>query len=452
MTTVDKAHELFMSFDGRSPKQIYIDRCKELGTRVNSKLTTQLSDQVNDFFHLEELNVSGNFFGPKGTLALLPLLQCHPRLIRVNFSGAGVDDGCVLQLVEILRDHPRIREVDLSNNSEISVFSGKPISQVVQMNINLIGFSLEGTNIGTNVAAVVNRLCHKNRSQMEDYFTDHYFRMKDMFIGLDVDGSGWVNINTFISSVVFPWIQEKLKDRIAEVKPKKREDNCIDINTFMTLTYLTYKSKDDINHRIAEADALGHDGKHVTDATEKMIVVNWKALVGALREANQKCSKLTHCRIRYAKLTHEQAKEIVSEASKSAANGDIPVAELWKAVRKVLPGGSRTPYRRTSSFFFNQRTSQWALPASLVQQLQEEWGKAPRGVGAQIVLKKKFLTPLHKVNLGLLRKQFNQFSIPIDETLLTLQEIANMMNEYWEVIRTDKTLTFADIETLCNES
>ena len=440
MTTVDKAHELFMSFEGRSPRTIYEDRCRELNCKINSALSSQLSDAVNDFYKAETLDLKGNFFGSRGIFAVLPILQCQQRLKSVNLSGCGVADDGILELVEILQDHPRLREVDLSDNPTISVFSGKPLVRVCKLNVNIIAIHLGGTNIGANVDSVIRSVCSANRRQMEEYFTDHYFRLKDMFIGLDVDGSGWININTFVSSVVFPMIQEKLKDRIAETKPAKREDNCIDINTFMSLTYLTYKTKEDIERRISEMD----------DIVATTILRNWKTVLGVLKSRNIVCNELSKYRVRNELLSQQDAERLVESAIDTASNAsELTAADLLRASKKLLPQAPRSG--RKSSFYVHDTSKHWSLPSKVVQAAVNLVGGVPTGISCDRALGAVFDMKLETIKLSFLRRQFNNYAIPIEDTSLTTQEVVNMLDEYYDTVRVDKAFTTSEIESMCSE-
>jgi hypothetical protein len=481
MTTVDKVHDLFMSFKGRSPQQVYVDACKEHRAKPNSKFRDGLSDTVDDFWYLEDLDVAGNYFGGNGCLAVLVVAQCQQRLRMLSLRGCGADDAVVNQLVEILQDHPRLRRVDLGDNPGVSVYCGKGLTRAVKLNVNVVEVQLDATHIGANVAATIAQRCQANLDNMEAYFSDDYFRMKDMFLGLDVDGSGWVNIKTFVSSVIFPRIQEKLEHRIATMKPTQREDHCIDVNTFLALSYQTYKNRAEIAAYCENTDEVVYD----------TIKRNWALLYCGLIADGAMCDEMHKIRIREGDLTAEKVSEIVAKAKQLHAddaggdaqpaaiteNGedenkqqaaddddDEPKAEpaakkqnddevialtakqLWDAQQGIAPSPLT---RKRKSFMLDIRTKVWFMPPSMVREVVAAFDGAPAsGILADTVLSMTFETPLEKLKLGVLRGHFLRYAIPVDVIRLTLAEVVNVFEEYYEVLRVAKPATLDEVKAL----
>lgn len=452
MTTVDKVHNIFMSFKGRSPRKIYTDACADAGAKINSQFEAFLSDTVDDFYQLEDLDLSGNYFGPKGCLAVLKIVQSQQRLKSLNLSSCGLDDIVVAELVEVMQDHPRLRDVSLCDNPNISVFSAKGLARVVKLNSNLINLDLSGTHVGRNVANVLHERCGRNRLAMEQYFSDDWFRMKDMFIGLDVDGSGWVNIKNLVGSVIFPLVQEKLEARIATMKPKKREDNCIDVTTFMHLTYLNFKTKEDI---------IIHS-ENSRDAVYDTIVGNWASLLKAIKNANARCSHIGKVAVRDYVLSDAQAKVIVADAIETQKQvtqdmGDaaeetvnITAPVLLQAIKK-RPLTLSTPLgaKRKQSFLCQNDTKTHKLPPSFARLILEAFESAPpNGLHVRDVLSKRFETEMEYLNLEPFFDEFQRYSVPIDITLLTMEETYNLFDEYYGVIRVSKFLAEDAVQKL----
>eukprot|EP00672_Neobodo_designis_P027216 CAMPEP_0174834824 /NCGR_PEP_ID=MMETSP1114-20130205/5061_1 /TAXON_ID=312471 /ORGANISM="Neobodo designis, Strain CCAP 1951/1" /LENGTH=456 /DNA_ID=CAMNT_0016068753 /DNA_START=126 /DNA_END=1496 /DNA_ORIENTATION=- len=453
MTTVDKVHNVFLSFKGRSPRQVYIDASKELGAKVNSRFAAELSDTVDDFYYMERLDLNGNYFGPKGCLAVLKIVQCQQRLKALDMTGCGLDDIVVNELVEVLQDHPLLRDVVLVDNPDISVFSGKPLARVVKLNVNVIRLDVSGTHVGENVATVLQRACDKNKAAMEAYFSDDWFRMKDMFLGLDVDGSGWVNMKNLVGSVVYPLVQEKLEERIAVMKPKRREDNCIDVTTFMELSYLNFKNKHEITVFSEES----------RDAAYDVIVGNWASLMKAIEKAGAKCSKIGSLPHREQAFTDAQSAAIATKAvelqvKKTEEDGDpaqdpvdVSAYCLREAIKQVdIPLSPTSPAgKRRQSFLHEVKQKRFAMPPSLVRAVVTFFeGAPPQGLYASKVLGATFETDFEVLKMSLLAKQFKRFSIPQDLTLLTLEEVVNLFDEYYDVIRVPKQLRSADVQKM----
>ncbi|CUG90856.1 Hypothetical protein, putative [Bodo saltans] len=304
MTTVYKHKLLMMSFQGRSPRQIYIDSCEEHGVRVQRSLCDELSNSTDDFGRLQHLICSGIAFGVRGCLALVPVIQCSRNLRRVDLKGCGVTDEFVAHLVEALQEHPTIRTIDLSDNAFITVHSGKGLVKMAELNPNIVACDVSNTHVGVNVAKVVSARCEANRFRLVSYFADDFFRMKDLFNSVDADGSGWVHIKNIVGSVNAPILQERLIERIALKRSKKRSDNCIHVNTFMELVYLNYKSMSEIHERASDA----------TDPVALAVKTNWKLLIQAMRAHGVTCAGLSKFRVRDLVLSRSEAEELVLQA------------------------------------------------------------------------------------------------------------------------------------------
>lgn len=465
MTTVDKVHDVFMSYKGRSPQQIYFDACKSLRCEVNSRFHAGLSTKIDDFFYLEDLDVSSNYFGPRGCLAVLQIVQSQHRLKSLNLHKCGVDDEVVAQLVEVMQDHPRLRSVNLSGNTLISVYSGRHFARVIKHNVSIVHLNLSDTRIGKNVADVLNRRCHANLKMMEEYFSDDWFHMKDMFLGLDVDGSGWVNLRNVVGSVVFPLVQEKLEERIKLMKPKKREDNAIDINSFLELTYLNYKTRAEILQRMDSSD-----GK--SDPAEQNVRANWKLLAAEFKKCNAECADLHRVRIRDKTLAASAVSQMVQVAiekasktpataatetsatpSDGAPNNDavrhVSSVHLWQAVHAAPTQASPATGRARQSFMNAFAGKTWKLPVSFLRLVIQMYRDAAMASGPTLAVHRLLTQPLETdlewLRLDLLKPQFAKFSIPLEETLLSMEETVNLLDEYYDVVRVPKPLALSAI-------
>jgi hypothetical protein len=344
MTTVYKHKLLMMSFQGRSPRQIYCDACEEHNVRVQKSLRDELSNTADDFGKLQHLVCSGIAFGVRGCLALVPVVQCSRNLRRVDLKGCGVTDEFVAHLVEALQEHPTIRTIDLSDNVFITVHSGKGLVKMAELNPNIVACDLSNTHVGTNIAKVVTSRCEANRFRLVSYFADDFFRMKDLFNGVDADGSGWVHIKNIVGSVNAPILQERLIERIALKRPKKRADNCIHVNTFMELVYLNYKTMQEIQERASDN----------ADPVAMAIKTNWKLIINAMRSHAATCSGLTKFRVREMVLSRTEAEELVvmamdlATAKSNATSPRAADSSRGAAVAAAPPSHEAAPVTATN--------------------------------------------------------------------------------------------------------
>ncbi|EKF39535.1 hypothetical protein MOQ_000235 [Trypanosoma cruzi marinkellei] len=277
MTTMQMVDATLARFDRKSPRAAYAQICEEMGIHPQKSLSLLLSDAPRDWDKHRVFECKNFILGPKGSMALVPVLLCSRSLRRVSLPGCQVTDEFVAQLAETLQDHQSIRSVDLSDNPLVTVYSADPIIKLLRVNKNIVRFSLEGTHIGTNVANLINDLCDKNHEEVANYFADDYFRMKNIFNYLDGDGSGWVSLRGLVLNAPFPVLQEQLIERVALRRPRKRSDGTISVNTFLELVYYNYKTDVEIAKRAKEADTEYYN-----------IIVNWKRLLGAMEGDGKK--------------------------------------------------------------------------------------------------------------------------------------------------------------------
>lgn len=319
-------------FDRKSPRAAYAQICQEMGINRQKSVSAMLSDAPRDWDKHRVFDCRNFVLGPKGCMAVVPLLLCSRSLRRVSVRGCQVTDEFIAALAELLQDHQSIRSVDAGDNPLVTVYSANPVIKLLRANKNIVRFALDGTHIGTNVSNIINDLCDANHNEVANYFADDYFRMKNIFNYLDGDGSGWVSLRSLVLNITFPVLQEQLIERIALRRPQKRSDGNIHVNTFLELVYFNYKTEVEIARR----------AKEEVDGDYRNIVANWKRLLEAMDETNDNgdakhgCSDdtstdddqpptktpvlppedLHRLRIRTHLLTVSEAREIITAATK----------------------------------------------------------------------------------------------------------------------------------------
>ncbi|KEG09329.1 calpain-like cysteine peptidase [Trypanosoma grayi] len=563
MTTMQKVDATLARFDRKSPRAAYAQICDELGIRRQKSVAALLSDAPRDWEKHRVFDCNKFVLGPKGCMALVPLLLCSRSLRRVSLCGCQITDEFVAELAETLQDHQSIRSVDVSDNPLVTVYSADPIIKLLRANKNVVRFSVEGTHIGTNVANIINDLCDRNHSEVAHYFCDDYFRMKNIFNYLDGDGSGWVPLRSLVLNAPYPVLQEQLIERIAQKRPRKRSDNTISVNTFLELVYFNYKSEVEIARRAKEVDNEYNN-----------IIINWKRLLemmkgdentgeakpeGENKNSNDEAASeiaplpvlppadLHRLRIRGQTLSLAEARDIVETAMKLQIDADarslpedaeqadgqqqqedgqqeprvvqLTLPCLRRAYRTVsqpppLPNrflflqeheedyipammraGSRLISISKLSFLDSFRSSGggsvasgadetdyndeetrvrwWALPPAMVSLVtkffNKQHAKLPKKRQSTLVISPRtqrdnamekatipiatflageFRTELETLRPRLLADKFMQYSIPIDVSTITLQEMVNCLNEYYVETRVDKALTVQQIRAM----
>lgn len=478
MTTVHKTTLLMDALRRKSPREVYLEGCAEHNVRPQRKFANMLSNIMGDFANMTKLNLSNIAFGVRGCIPIVSVVQCSRGIRTLDLRGIGAQDEFITQLVEVLEEHASIRSVDLSNNPLITVCSGSPIVKLVEMNSNLVSFKLANTHIGVNVAKVIQSRCEANKFKMMSYFQDDFFKMKDLFILVDSEGGGWVHIKQVVYSIPAPIVQERLVERIAMKRPKKRSDNCIEINTFMTLVYINYKTVDEI---------LDY-AKSTKDEMRDIVLENWKKLLKQLLSRKATCSDLHRIRIRDFYIGDHEAAAIADAAVHAARDRgvapgsdgvlQVPVEYLLAARRSVFPPrkGAAKKYQflrdRADEHFdsninlaANEVRSNistpmmsnlgegeddddpphtWTLPPHFVAQIIAFFN-GREGAIVEEILDQQFEGPLEWLRVSALCDYFAKYSISIEDSRLTMQETVNMIDEYYDVIRVDKMIAYQDL-------
>ena len=447
--------------------------------RPQRKFANTLSNIMGDFANMTKLICNNIVFGVRGCTALISVIQCSRGVRTLELRGIGAQDEFIGQLVEVLEDHSSIRQVDLRDNPLITVYSGSSIVKLVEMNANLVSFKLSGTHIGDNVAKVIQSRCDANKLKLMSYFQDDWFKMKDAFIAVDADGGGWVHIKQIVYSIPAPIVQERLVERIASKRPKKRSDNCIDINMFMQLVYINYKSLDEIVDY----------AKSSKDELRDIIVENWKKLYKNLVARRAVCEDLHRIRIRDFYIADHEAAAIVESAIDFtrergiAPSGgpegvlSIPVDALLGGRRKVFP--ARKVTAKTYGFLKERGDEQYEsqinlaanevrsnISTPMMSNLDDgedddpphTWKIPPHFVAKIIgyfagrmscpveeVLDQQFEGPIEWLRVSSLCDSFAKHSIPIEDSRLTLQEVVNLLDEQYDVVRVDKVIPLNEL-------
>jgi hypothetical protein len=131
-----------------SLRNSYSELCKEEGCRPNSYLLQKLPVLPRVAQTIEALDMSHNYVGHSGFVAILRLLDLLPRIHSVYFNSMSLDNQDVISLCDTLAEHTTIHSVFLKNNPRITLPAAKSFFRLLKDNINIHTISLTGTGIG----------------------------------------------------------------------------------------------------------------------------------------------------------------------------------------------------------------------------------------------------------------------------------------------------------------
>eukprot|EP00906_Rhabdomonas_costata_P006735 RCo009774 len=149
------------NLSGKTLREIYTESCKKFGCKRNSAVYQLLSDVPDDFDGIEELDLSNNLIGSKGTLALLGVLSACRRLARLSLRGNSLDYKAVTELAQVLKLHPSLTKLDLSNNRVGT--AGKALLDMLRQNSRVLELVLENTYIDSYMMKKINERLAANR-------------------------------------------------------------------------------------------------------------------------------------------------------------------------------------------------------------------------------------------------------------------------------------------------
>lgn len=530
MTTLARVDEALNRFNRKSPRDAYRQVCEEMGVACQKQVYHKLPDAPSAWHRVVSMELDNILLGTKGCLALLPCILVSTSLRKISLRGCGVSDDFVKELCEILQSHPTVRSVDLSFNDLVTVYSAASIISLIKNNSNMVGFEVEGTHLGHNVGNIIAGLGDYNRKRVAEYYVDQYFKLKDMFGYLDEDGKGWVQLKSLALNCPYPAVQEQFSERITKVKPKKRSDGKIDVNTFLNLVYMNYKTEKEISQHASST----------VDEPYVFMVANWKQILSAVHRYNQNEEQgkprvvlpdnLHRLRVKdflftneeadkviqYAVREYERCKAVEEENSEKRAEDNNTIALTAAHLIRASHTSFSHPQMRPVYQFFQERDPAyipdairngsrvfsigslpisaggsisgeealnaldelphtWRLPSSIANQavkyFTEELSKVPikkvsvipdsprtqkdksmerPAIPIERFLAATFGSGFEAIRPILLRDYFQRVGLPIEDCTITLQEIVNILDEFYVELTVDKTITMEQMEEFEN--
>lgn len=142
-------------------RMLYLRRCTELAIKPNSGIERLLTEATAA---ITEIDLSYNYVGPKGLMALLDIVENNHRITTLILGDNGANNQVVERLCTILRTHPTITTVNLDKNP-ISHLAGRMILFAIQVNPRITKLSLAGTVLQPVMLARIALQLHRNATR-----------------------------------------------------------------------------------------------------------------------------------------------------------------------------------------------------------------------------------------------------------------------------------------------
>eukprot|EP01013_Petalomonas_cantuscygni_P010596 TRINITY_DN23751_c0_g1_i1.p1 TRINITY_DN23751_c0_g1~~TRINITY_DN23751_c0_g1_i1.p1 ORF type:complete len:192 (+),score=16.13 TRINITY_DN23751_c0_g1_i1:55-630(+) len=139
-----------------SLRDIYLAACDEHKVTPNSSVLRHLPAHCG-FSVPPVLDLSGNYVGNGGFLALLPVIARCPQLTTVLAPANGLRNTAVFALAGILATHPALVAVDISGNV-ISDAAAAALLAALAVNPRVRRVVLRDTRVGVDIQAEMKRV------------------------------------------------------------------------------------------------------------------------------------------------------------------------------------------------------------------------------------------------------------------------------------------------------
>lgn len=144
-------------------RDLYVRCCEEFQCKPNSYLLQRLPADPRYADMAEELDLSANYVGHAGFMAILNFLSHLPNIRHVHFNNMSLDNTDIENMCEVLGHHPTISSIHLRQNPKVTLPCTKMLFRLLQSNRNVTTLGLHGTRIGDSVIAKLEARAAENK-------------------------------------------------------------------------------------------------------------------------------------------------------------------------------------------------------------------------------------------------------------------------------------------------
>eukprot|EP00758_Cryptobia_borreli_P007713 Tbor_TRINITY_DN5324_c2_g3::TRINITY_DN5324_c2_g3_i1::g.3926::m.3926/K04739/PRKAR; cAMP-dependent protein kinase regulator len=150
----------------------YTTACIQHGVKRPNKTLLKYFQGIQDDAEVEDIDLSNNYVGNRGIIALLEVVKTLPNFRYLNISNQKLyntdlsDDtikgnATVDKVVEVLKSHPSVNSLDVSENP-ISNYAGRRLLGLVQVNHNICRVNMKNSRVDFDLRNRINMQCEKN--------------------------------------------------------------------------------------------------------------------------------------------------------------------------------------------------------------------------------------------------------------------------------------------------
>lgn len=147
---------------GPSIHALYLSCCTDFACKPNSYLVQRLPTDPRYTDLVEELDLSSNYVGHSGFMAVLTTLEHLPCLRYVHFNSMSLDNSDIENLCQVVRSHPTLSAVHLRNNPNVTLPATKALIHLLRDNHRISTLDVHGTHLGDGVIAKIQAMAEEN--------------------------------------------------------------------------------------------------------------------------------------------------------------------------------------------------------------------------------------------------------------------------------------------------
>merc|ERR1719160_775589 len=153
----------------RTSEKEYKATCHKINAKPNSQISTMLHEEPRCFENMVDIDLSGNFLGERGFLAILPVINANTIFTSLNFSQNGLRNEAVAHLVDmLLRDQHSNRQLKLNlSRNPISEAGIAALTELANKHPGVTEINLWRTGANRRKVALLNEILEAKRALMQ---------------------------------------------------------------------------------------------------------------------------------------------------------------------------------------------------------------------------------------------------------------------------------------------
>jgi hypothetical protein len=153
--------EKMAQYAGLSLRDIYARKCDELHCKRNSAFYNMLPSKP-DFFEVPvAIDISQNFVGPKGLLAVLEVVRCCSGLVSIDLRDQQMTNESITAVCDTLQLHPTVTTLNVGDNP-ITIDAGRALLDLAKANPRIVEIHVHNTGMRSVMSGAIAVQLRKN--------------------------------------------------------------------------------------------------------------------------------------------------------------------------------------------------------------------------------------------------------------------------------------------------